>query len=95
VLFSRKLIIIIAAAVAGVVPLVVAAAGADTLCSSGLSGMLNRNVRVDGPCVVDASVNGNIMLDSPDDSINLYNATLDGNVEAKNSLPEPKSREMY
>ena len=57
-LHSTKLIIIIAAGVGGIVPIVVAAANADTLCSSALSGMVNHNIRVNGPCAIDASVNG-------------------------------------
>jgi hypothetical protein len=86
VLSSTKLIIIIAAAVGGMVPIAIVAANADTLCSSELSGMVNRNIKVDGPCAIDASIDGNIMLDGPDDSISLFNGTLDGNIEAKDSL---------
>lgn len=83
---STKLIIIIAASVGGILPIAVAAANADTLCSSELSGMVNRNIKVDGPCAIDASVNGNIMLDSPNDSISILNGALDGNIESMDSL---------
>jgi cytoskeletal protein CcmA (bactofilin family) len=86
VLSSKKLAVVIAAAVAVIVPIIMAAASPETLCSSDLSGMVNRNIKVDGPCAIDATVNGNIILDGSDDSIRLFNGTVDGNVEAKDSF---------
>ncbi len=85
-LASTKLIIVIAAAAAVIVPVVVVAASADTVCSSELSGTVNRNIKVDGPCAIDAAIDGNIMLDSPGDRITILNGTVNGNVESRNSF---------
>jgi hypothetical protein len=57
----------------------------DSLCSSGVGGIVNDNIEVNGACQIDATVKGNIKLDAPDDSVNFDGGSLDGNIEAKDS----------
>jgi hypothetical protein len=83
VLFSKKLIFVIAAAFGVIVPIVLTAVNADTLCASSLSEMLYQNIKVDNPCAIDAPVKDNSIPDTPEE--NLVNPTTDVNGKVQDS----------
>lgn len=88
-LITKKLVIAIAAGLAVLVPVVVLAAGtalADTPCSSAIVENVNDNIEVNGACTIDATINGDVKLDAPGDSVNFNSGSLDGNIEAIDSL---------